>query len=124
MPGGDDEDFDPPETGGDADPALEDDTRSSRVVRFARRLMDRRELAEDTRELLSAVLNTSDKAKTEAVRLVAREVRGYLKELKLKETLVDLATSHSLEVSIRLKPLPEGEGGPAAAGAEKKEPGA
>jgi hypothetical protein len=107
MSGGDREfDGDPPETGGEADP-LEDDTRSSRVMRFAKRLMDRRELAEDTKDLLSAVLNTSDKAKTEAVRLVAREVRGYLKELKLKETLVDLVTSHSLEVSIRLKPLPD-----------------
>jgi hypothetical protein len=104
--GGADDELEVPETGGDTDP-LEDDTRSSRVMRFAKRLMDRRELAEDTRELLSAVLNTSDKAKTEAVRLVAREVRGYLKELKLKETFVDLATSHSLEVSIRLKPLPD-----------------
>lgn len=111
MTGGEDDDDElmPPETGGDADPQLEDDTRSSRVMRFAKRLMDRRELAEDTKELLSAVLNTSDKAKTEAVRLVAREVRGYLKELKLKETMVDLVTSHSLEVSIRLKPLPADE---------------
>ena len=41
---------------------------------------------------------------------MAREVRGYLKELKLKETLVDLATSHSLEVSIKLKPLAPGAG--------------
>jgi hypothetical protein len=114
MTGGDDEEHEPPETGGEGEPQLEDDTRSSRVMRFAKRLMDRRELAEDTKELLSAVLNTSDKAKTEAVRLVAREVRGYLKELKLKETFVDLVTSHSLEVSIRLKPLPSDD-------AEKKD---
>ena len=43
----------------------------NRVVRLARRLMDRRELAEDTKDLLYAVLSTSDKAKTEAVRLAA-----------------------------------------------------
>lgn len=94
----------------DGEPVLEDETasgRSSRVLRFARRLMDRKELADDTRDLLYAVLNTSDKAKTEAVRLVAREVRSYLKELKLKEDLIKLATSHSLEISLRLKPLPE-----------------
>ncbi|MCB9685042.1 MAG: hypothetical protein H6738_07535 [Alphaproteobacteria bacterium] len=83
----------------------DDQPQSSRVFRFARRLMNRGELAEDTKELLNAVLNTSDKAKTEAVRIVAREVRGYLKELKLKESLMDLATSHSLEISIHLKPL-------------------
>ncbi|MCA9493707.1 MAG: hypothetical protein KC621_27430 [Myxococcales bacterium] len=83
----------------------DDQPKSFRVLRFARRLMNRGELAEDTKELLTAVLNTSDKAKTEAVRIVAREVRGYLKELKLKESLMDLATSHSLEVSIHLKPL-------------------
>lgn len=90
------------------DPVIEDDTRNgSRVLRFARKLMDRKELAEDTRELLNAVLDTSDKAKTEAVRLVAREVRNYLKELKLKEDLLRLATEHSLEISIHLKPLPK-----------------
>jgi hypothetical protein len=89
------------------EPLLEDETRKSKVLRFARRLMDRKELAEDTRDLVYAVLNTSDKAKTEAVRLVAREVRSYLKELKLKEDLMKLATEHSLEISIHLKPLPK-----------------
>lgn len=86
-----------------ADPPA--DSPSGRVLRFARRLMDRRDLAEDTKELLHAVLSTSDKAKTEAVRMVAREVRNYLSELRLKEDLLDLARSHSLEISISLKPL-------------------
>jgi hypothetical protein len=94
----------------EVDEVLEDETasggRSARVLRFARRLMDRREIAEDTKDLLYAVLSTSDKAKTEAVKMVAREVRSYLKELKLKEDLMDLARSHSLEISIHLKPLP------------------
>jgi hypothetical protein len=109
-------DTDPPELDADdpgddpGQPQLEDDTqtnRSSRVLKFAKRLMDRRELAEDTRVLLHAVLNTSDKAKTEAVRLMAREFRNYLKELRLKEDLLKLATSHSLDlsISISLKPL-------------------
>lgn len=98
--------FEDPAPGEAHEPHLEDDTRRSRVLRFARRLMDRKDLAEDTRDLLYAILNTSDKAKTEAVRLVAREVRNYLKELKLKEDLLKLATEHSLEISIHLKPLP------------------
>ena len=78
---------------------------SNRVLRFARRMMDGPALAEDTKELLAAVLTTSDKAKTEAVRMIAREVRNYLSELRLKEDLMELARSHSLEISISLKPL-------------------
>jgi hypothetical protein len=100
----------------DAEEILEDETasggRRASVLRFAKRLMDRRELAEDTRDLLYAVLTTSDKAKTEAVKMVAREVRSYLKELQLKEDLLDLARSHSLEISLRLKPLADAVGEP------------
>ena len=101
----------PSEADAEASARIEDDTESnrSRVLKFAKRLMDRRELAEDTRLLISAVLNTSDKAKTEAVRLMAREFRTYLKELKLKEDLLELVRSHSLEISIHLKPLPRPE---------------
>ncbi len=83
-----------------------EEARQSRLLRFARRLMDRKELAEDTRELLLTVAATSDKAKSEAVRLVAREVRTYLEELRLKEDLRDLLTGYSLEMSLHLKPLP------------------
>ncbi len=90
----------------------------SRFGRMARRLMDRKELAEDTRDLVSALLSTSDRAKTEAVKMVAREVRAYLDELKLKEDMleyleerklkediVELLSGYSLEMSISLKPL-------------------
>lgn len=75
--------------------------RSRRLARLGRRLLDR------GGELGKGVLETSDRAKTEAVRMIAREVRHYLDELRLKEDLLDLATSHSLEVSVSLslKPL-------------------
>ena len=71
------------------------------------RLLNQKDLAEDTRDVLGGMLEMSDRAKTEAVRLVAREARNYLDELKIKEDLLDLVTSHSLEVSlsIHLKPL-------------------
>jgi hypothetical protein len=84
--------------------------RSQRIARLGRRLLHRGD------EIGRAVLSQSDKAKTEMVRMVAREVRTYLYELKLKEDLLDLARSHSLEVkiSLSLKPLVEGEPGPAA----------
>ncbi len=76
-----------------------------RLRRMAKRLLDRKDLAEDTSALLGGLLDTGDRYKTEAVKLIAREVRTYLEELKLKEELLNLARSHSLEVSIRLKPL-------------------
>ena len=79
--------------------------RRVRVMRFAKRLMDRRELSSDTREILGSVLATSDKAKNEAVRMVAREVRSYLDALELKEDLKELLTGYSLEISLSLKPL-------------------
>ena len=65
----------------------------------------------DPREVLGAVLDTGDKAKTEVVRLVAREVRAYLDALELGEDLHDLLTNYSLEVhaSLHLRPLRDEE---------------
>lgn len=72
--------------------------------RLTRRLIDR---GEDARYLLGTVLDTSDKAKTEVVRMVAREVRHYLEALKLEEDIREFLTSHTLEVqaSFSLKPI-------------------
>jgi hypothetical protein len=71
------------------------------------RLLDRKELVEDTQSMLGGVLDVSDRAKTELVRLMARELRHYLDEMKVKEEVMELITSHSLEVklSLHLKPL-------------------
>ena len=97
----------PPETSGGEEKATGEDVAPNRLYRFAKKLMDRKELAEDTKDLMVAVLSTSDRAKTEMVRMTAREVRNYLDELRLKEELVKLVRSHSLEVkaSISLKPI-------------------
>jgi len=100
----------PPADGPSTEPPRSE-SGSSRFARMARRLMDRKELAEDTRDVIMAVLSTSDRAKTEAVKMVAREVRTYLEELKLKDEILELLTSHSLEVSLHLKPLPPREPG-------------
>jgi hypothetical protein len=84
-----------------------DGTSRSRLGRLARRLLEPRELGEDARDLVGTFIETSDRAKSEVVRIAAREVRNYLSELRLKEDLLDLVTSHSLEVrlSVNLKPL-------------------
>jgi len=59
--------------------------------------------------LLGALLETGDKAKTEMVRLIARELRSYLEALELHKDLHHLLTNYSLEVhaSLHLKPLRE-----------------
>lgn len=91
----------------DDEPGHEGGGRRSRLGRLARRLMNTQDLGEDAREVLGAVWETSDRAKSEVVRMVAREVRTYLEALKLKEEVMDLVRSHSLEfhVSMNLKPL-------------------
>jgi hypothetical protein len=82
--------------------------RGGRVLsRLARRLQNPRELGGDAMDLMGSILESSDRVKTEAVRMVAREVRHYLEELKLKDGVRDLITGHSLEmqISLSLKPL-------------------
>lgn len=88
----------------------DDDDLGGRFSRFTRRLME----PGDGRKVLSAMWETSDRAKTEAVRMVAREVRSYLDALDLKEDVLELVRGHSLEInaSLRLKPLapkPDGD---------------
>lgn len=99
------------------DPSAETDGdgRSSRLYRFTRRLLDRRELGEDAKILLGSVLETTDHAKTEAVRLIAREVRNYLDELQWKEDLRDLLTGHSLKVNAEFTLVPHDAKAAAAA---------
>jgi len=99
------DDFDADTSTDDLDEGAESGGRRSRVLRLARRLMDTREITTDTKEILGTVIGASDRAKTEAVRMAAREVRNYLDELKLKEDVLNLMTSYSLEISISLKPL-------------------
>jgi hypothetical protein len=91
----------------DDDIPASEEVDPGRLRRFARRLMDRKELADDTRELLSNLLATSDKAKSDLIRATGREVRHYLDGLRLKEDLIDLATHYRLEVhaTFHLEPI-------------------
>lgn len=103
----------------DADPTdtPPHDERKGRFRRFARRILDENEegrLRIDAREVLHSVLEGGDKAKTEVVRAVAREVRHYLEELGLKDDVHNLLTNYSVEVraSVNLRRLAESEKGP------------
>ena len=84
-----------------------DDVRDERDPTGEERESERRE----ARAVLNSLLETGDKARMEVVRLVAREVRGYLEALELHKDLHHLLTNYSLEVnaSFHLKPLPEEE---------------
>ena len=86
--------------------------RKSRFSRITKVLMDR---GEDARSVLGTMWDTSDRARSEMVKIFAREVRNYLDGMKLTEDLRDFATHHTLEVqaSFRLKPIVEGDEKPA-----------
>ena len=63
----------------------------------------------DPKEMLTSLLQLSDKARTETVRLMAKEVRGYLEALEIKEEIHEILTSYSLDVSasFKLRPIAE-----------------
>ncbi len=98
-----------PETGG-------------RFRRLGRRIMGSQEggdregrtILGDAKEVFGAVLEGGDKAKSEVVRAVAREVRNYLDELGLKDDFHNLVTNYSLELhaSVNLRKLAEAEKAP------------
>ena len=84
--------------------------REARLRGFARRIFregDEDDRRLDAREMIGAVLDTGDKARTEIVRLLAREVRGYLEALELHKDLQHILTNYSLDIrtNISLKPL-------------------
>lgn len=96
-----------PEEGAKAEAGRGDGPRNEglrhRLKGAAKRFMD----DPGAREVLGSLLDSSDKAKTEMVRAVGREVRTYLEGLGLPDLLHKLATGYSLEVkaSVSLKPL-------------------
>ena len=89
------------------DDSTDDGGSKARLFRFARRLMDRKDIAEDTKDILVSLAATSERAKNDAVKLIAREVRSYLQELKADEILKEVFTGYTLEVSMRLQPIAE-----------------
>ena len=87
----------------------EESRERPRLRKFAKKIFGESEAVAEGRDILGAVWETGDKAKTEVVRLVAREVRGYLEALELHKDIRTLLTDYSLEVkaSFHLKPLQE-----------------
>ena len=86
--------------------------RERRIRDFARRIFREDSDSDEgnrppNREILGAILETGDKAKSEIVRMIGREVRTYLEALDLHNDIHNLLTNYSLEVkaSIHLKPL-------------------
>ncbi len=108
----------PDDAKGPAEPRTE---HAGRFRRFGRRILgdneDGRTILGDAKEVFGAVLEGGDKAKTEVVRAVAREVRTYLDELGLKDDVRHLLTNYSVEVkaSFNLRRLTDAEKEPARA---------
>ena len=78
----------------------------ARLKNVARRLLED-ETTVSAKELIGAFVSSSDKAKTELVRAVGREVRAYLEGLGTTDLMETLVNDYELEVSakFRLKPL-------------------
>ena len=74
----------------------------SRLRHAARRLLEE-DTATSAKELVGTLVSTSDKAKTELVRAVGREVRAYLEGLGTKELLETLVNDYELEVNARVR---------------------
>ena len=74
--------------------------REPRLRDIAKRLLsdDEDRLGVTPREVLGAVIDGGDKAKSEVVRMAAREVRTYLEGLGLHEDVRHLMTNYSLDV--------------------------
>ncbi len=83
--------------------------KEPRLRDLAKRLLsdDDQRIGVSPREVIGAVIDGGDKAKSEVVRMVAREVRTYLEGLGLHEDVRHLMTNYSLDVhaSFSLKPL-------------------
>ena len=90
-----------------------EDSESKGVLRNLARKLRKGVDIEDA-SILSSVLETGDKAKTEIIRLLAKELRGYLEALEIHKDLKHILTNYSLEIkaSINLKELvPEEDSG-------------
>ncbi len=79
----------------------------ARIRGVAKRLLDEPVGIEEAKELIGSVLDGSDRARSEIVRLVGREVRTYLDGLGIQDDLKHVVENYSLEVkaSVHLKPL-------------------
>lgn len=100
---------------------MPEESNRSRFGRLGRRLLgeeegpgrEGRSFRVDAREVLHTLLEGGDKAKTEFVKIIAREVRTYFEELGLKDDLHNLLTNYSFEVraSVNLRRLTDVEKG-------------
>jgi hypothetical protein len=113
-----------------ADEKKDGASQGGRVRGLAKRLFresDGEGEGRDAKEILGSLLDTGDKAKTEIVRLLAREARGYLEAMDLHNDIHHILSSYSLEVqaSFQLKPKAEPapkENEPATESEVKEEP--
>jgi hypothetical protein len=95
----------------------DDERKGGRFRRFGRKILgeldEGRPIRVEAREALGVLLDSGDRAKTDMVRAVAREVRNYIDELGLKQDVANLLTNYSFEVkaSIHLRRLAPNEKG-------------
>lgn len=77
------------------------------VKRIVQDAPEAEKIGTEAKEVFSSLWQMGDKARMEGLRLVAKEVRGYMEAMEIHKDLHNLLTNYSLEVttSFRLKPL-------------------
>lgn len=84
---------------------MSEKSETGRIKGFAKKILG----DEDGRakEVVSSLFEMGDKARMETVRLLAKEVRGYVEAMELDKGLSDLVTNYSLDItaSFRLRPI-------------------
>ena len=92
----------------DANSPQDSNKKSGILKKITGRIFRDNELSgSEAKDVLNILLETGDKAKTEIVKLLAREVRTYLEAMALHEDVKKLLSNYSLEIkaNISLKPL-------------------
>ena len=77
------------------------------VKRIVQDAPEAEKISTEAKEVLSSLWQIGDKARMEGLRLIAKEIRGYMEAMEIHKDIHNLLTNYSLEVttSFRLKPL-------------------
>ena len=86
---------------------MSEKSEPGRIKGFAKKILG--DVDEDGRakDVVSSLFEMGDKARMETVRLLAKEVRGYVEAIELDKGLSELMTNYSLDItaSFRLRPI-------------------
>jgi hypothetical protein len=86
---------------------MSEKSETGRLKGFAKKILGDGDEDGRAKDVVSSLFEMGDKARMETVRLLAKEVRGYVEAMELDKGLNDLVTNYSLDItaSFRLRPI-------------------